>query len=149
MIALDSCFLIDLYWINSPRHENAVEILHQLEESDISEVLIYYNVFNEFVHTITDSKRFENAMSMKTALDIVDEWCDLEKIKVVFPEDSSFKRSITWLKLYDLGRKRLNDTNMAGCYATQGVTTIITANPKDFTSFGIFKTLDYSTQNHI
>ncbi len=40
-------------------------------------------------------------------------------------------------------RNRINDTQMASCYLTNGVFSIITANPKDFEIFESFEINDY------
>ena len=92
---------------------------------------------------ITDSKRFENPLTVKEAISIIDFWCDLENVTVLYPNDSSFKRTLAWMSLYNLGRNRINDTQMAACYVTQGVSKIITANPKDFEIFECFEVEDY------
>lgn len=144
MTGIDACFLIDLYWEDSPRHADAVKTLRAFSHNPTDELLVYHNVFNEFVHTITDTRRFENALSMKDALDIVDLWCDMEQVRVVYPSDSSFKRAVTWHKLYGLGRKRLNDTAMAACYAVEGASSILTANPKVFEIFETFRLINYA-----
>lgn len=147
MIALDTTFLIDLYWSDSPRHEKAVYFYNKLceqAENEPEEIIIYYNCFNEFVHVITDSKRFSNAFTMEDALDIVDLWCNLENVRIVYPDEKSFSMAKAWLSIYSLGRNRLNDTNMAACYAQSGASKIITANPADFNLFQIFTVMDYS-----
>ncbi len=143
MIGLDACFLIDLYWTDSPRHVQAVRMARSLGSQ--KKVMAYYNIFNEFIHVITDSRRFEHAMTMQQALDIVDEWCDLANVTVVYPDDNSYKRFVTWMKLNNLGRYRVNDTTMAACYAESGVTEIVTANPKDFECFECFAITDYAS----
>lgn len=136
MICLDTTFLIDLYWIDSPRHNSAVSLFNLLSdekgEYQDEDILVYYNCFNEFVHVITDNRRFENAMTMQRALEICEQWRDLEKLKIIFPDETSYTRALTWLSIYNLGRNRLNDTNMVACYVSQGASRIITANPKDF-----------------
>lgn len=156
MIALDTTFLIDLYWTDSPRHQKAVELFNKFsseaddENSSVLDgdksvrLMIYYNCFNEFVHVITDSRRFDNAFSMEEALDIVDQWSNLEGVKIVYPSEQSFTRAKIWLSIFKLGRNRLNDTNMAACYAQECASTIVTANPKDFEVFEVFELLDYS-----
>jgi len=143
MLALDSTFIIDLYWKDSPRHENACKWLEKLSESG-EEVCIYYNCFNEFIHVITDSRRFGNAFTMKEALEVVEQWRMLENVKILFPHEQSFGRTAAWLDIYNLGRKRLNDTNMASCYELAGVTQILTANPADF---GVFEALEAVVYN--
>lgn len=142
MTGLDTTLLIDLYWNDSPRHVKAVEFVKNLSLTD-EEILIYYNCFNEFVHVITDTRRFENAFTMKEAMDIVDLWCNLEKVTVIYPDDMSFGRAKAWISLYNLGRNRLNDTNMTACYVQNGVSKIVTANPKDFEIFEEIGIVDY------
>ncbi len=143
MIGLDTCFLIDLYWQDSPRNQNAKVQYTKLANDENEKIAIYYNCFNEFLHVITDSKRFENPFSIKEAISVVDSWCDIDRLSVLYPDDTSFKRSLAWMNMYNLGRNRINDTQMASCYLTNGVSSIITANPKDFEIFESFEIQDY------
>lgn len=142
MVGLDSCFLIDLYWEDSPRHAAVLKKFNEIAASG-QDVCVYYNCFNEFIHVITDKKRFENAFSMEEALSVVDEWRDLENVKILFPDEQSFGRTVAWLSVYKLGRNRLNDTNMAESYVHSGVSSVITANPKDFEIFSELKIIGY------
>lgn len=142
MIGLDSCFLIDLYWEDSPRHAAVLKKFNDIAASG-QDVCVYYNCFNEFIHVITDKKRFENAFSMEEALSVVDEWRDFENVKILFPDEQSFGRTVAWLSVYKLGRNRLNDTNMAASYVHSRVSSVITANPKDFEIFSELKIIRY------
>ena len=143
MIGLDTCFLIDLYWNDSSRHQNAKALYSKLANDDSVKIAIFYNCFNEFLHVITDSKRFENPFSIQEAIEVIDSWCDLENVNVLYPDDTSFKRTLVWMNMYNLGRNRINDTQMASSYITNGVSSIITANPKDFEIFECFDVQDY------
>ena len=73
----------------------------------------------------------------------VDFWCDLDRVKVLYPNDTSFKRTLAWMNMYKLGRNRVNDTQLASCYLSNNITSIITANPNDFEIFGSFELRDY------
>ena len=143
MIGLDTSFLIDLYWQDSPRNKNARDLFSRIVKDDSVELAIFFNCFNEFLHVITDSKRFENAFSIAEAIDVIDFWCDLDRVKVLYPTDTSFKRTLAWMNMYRLGRNRINDTQMASCYLSNNITSIITANPKDFEIFHSFELMDY------
>ena len=81
---------------------------------------------------------------MQEAIDVIDFWCDLERVTVLYPDDTSFKRTLAWMNRYNLGRNRINDTQMASCYLTNGVSSIITANPKDFELFESFIIENYN-----
>ena len=73
--------------------------------------MIYYNCFNEFVHVITDSRRFDNAFSMEEALDIVDQWSNLEGVKIVYPSEQSFTRAKIWLSIFIQWHVKVNAYN--------------------------------------
>ena len=143
MIGIDTCFLIDLYWQDSPRNKNARELFSKIANNESVKLAVYYNCFNEFLHVITDSKRFENPLSVSEAISVIDYWCDIDRVPVLYPDDTSFKRTLAWMNRYQLGRNRVNDTQMASCYLTSGVSSIITANPKDFEIFESFEINDY------
>ena len=85
----------------------------------------------------------ENPFTVKEAIAVIDFWCDLENVTVVYPDDSSFKRTLAWMNMHKLGHKRINDTQMAACYLAQGVSKIITANLKDFELFECSEVEDY------
>ena len=143
MIGLDTCFLIDLYWQDSPRNKNARALFSKIANDESAQVAIYFNCFNEFLHVITDSKRFSNAFTIQEAIDVIDLWCDIDNVKVLYPNDTSFKRTLAWMNMYKLGRNRINDTQMASCYLSNNITSIITANPRDFEIFKSFELQDY------
>ena len=143
MIGIDSCFLIDLYWQDSPRNKSARSLYQQLANDNSTKLAIYHNCFNEFLHVITDSKRFENPFSIKEAIDVIDFWCDIDGVTVLYPDDTVFKRTLAWMNMFNLGRNRINDTQMASCYLSNNITSIITANPKDFEVFQCFELKDY------
>ena len=143
MIGLDTCFLVDLYWQDSPRNKNAHALFSRLIDDESIQIAIYFNCFNEFLHVITDSKRFSNAFTIQEAIDVIDLWCDIENVKVLYPNDTSFKRTLAWMNMYKLGRNRINDTQMASCYLSNNITSIITANPRDFEVFQSFELRDY------
>ena len=142
-IGIDTCFLVDLYWEDSPRHAAAAALFKRLAEDSSCELFVYYHCFNEFMHVITDARRFENPFTMQESLAVVDEWCDLDRVEVLYPSDTSFKRTVAWLSMYKLGRNRIADTQMAAAYVSNGVFSLVTANPKDFAVFDMFALTDY------
>ena len=143
MTGIDTTFLIDLEIKEMPRHERAVEIFNKWREEKNSFLVIYSNVFNEFLHVITDAKRFVNPVPMETAIERCWYWIDHQRVKVVYSSDDSLKRQLLWMSMHELGRKRINDTTMAAVYAQEGVSKIITANPADFEILKTFEVIGY------
>jgi hypothetical protein len=66
---------------------------------------------------VTDPARFEEPLSMNTAMERVWFWADLERVRVLYPSDTSLERCFMWLSAFRLGRTRLLDTQMAAAYA--------------------------------
>lgn len=143
MTGIDTTFLIDLEILESPRHEKAVEIFNQWRKENNSLLVIYSNVFNEFLHVITDPKRFINPIPMDQAIERCWYWIDHARVKVVYSHDDSLKRQLLWMSMHKLDRKRITDTAMAAAYAQAGVSKIITANPADFDLLNTFELISY------
>lgn len=137
MIGIDTCFLVDLTMSGSPRHDGALKLFNEWKNTN-KRMCIFYNVFLEFQHIVTDAKRFEHPMTMEQALEQVWFWTEQERVKVLYPDHKSFGRAQLWISQHKLGRKRLTDTHMASCYAENGVDELWTANPKDFEVFQMF-----------
>lgn len=146
MTGIDTTFLIDLEILESPRHAAAVEVFNKWRNEKNSILVIYSNVFNEFLHVVTDPRRFTNPVPMETAIERCWYWIDHSRIRVVYSDDDSLKRQLLWMSMHNLGRKRINDTTMAAAYAQAGVSKIITANPDDFEILNTFELITYGEE---
>ena len=143
MIGIDTTFLIDLEIADSPRHQAALKLFNKWLGEKHSVLAIYNQTFLEFQHVITDSKRFNSPLTMEEAIERSWFWIDQERIKIIYPTESSLKRALLWCNMYKLGRKRIQDTNMAAAFAEAGVSELWTANPADFEILETFDLVDY------
>jgi len=143
LIGIDTTFLIDLEIADSPRHQAALKLFNKWLSEKHSVLAVYNQTFLEFQHVITDSKRFNSPLSMEKAIERSWFWIDQERIKIIYPTESSLKRALLWCNMYKLGRKRIQDTHMAAAFAEAGVSELWTANPADFEIFETFDLVDY------
>ncbi len=143
MTGVDTTWLIDLEITDSPRHEGALQLFEKWRSQKNSMLAIYYQSFLEFQHVVTDSKRFNSPLTMEQALERCWFWIDQERIKIIYPGETSLKRSQLWMSMYKLGRKRIQDTLMAAAFLESCVTQIFTANPADFEIFEAFDLVNY------
>lgn len=143
MIGIDTTFLIDLEISDSPRHQNALKLFNKWRKEEHSVLAIFNQSFLEFQHVITDAKRFNQPLTMEQAIERTWFWLDQERIKIIYPNDSSLKRALLWTNMHKLGRKRIQDTHMAAAFAESGVSKLWTANPDDFKILGCFDLVDY------
>lgn len=143
MTGVDTTWLIDLEITDSPRHEGALQLFEKWRSQKNSMLAIYYQSFLEFQHVVTDSKRFNSPLTMEQALERCWFWIDQERIKIIYPGETSLKRSQLWMSMYKLGRKHIQDTHMAAAFLESCVTQIFTANPADFEIFEAFDLVNY------
>lgn len=101
-------------------------------------------ILSEFVHIVTDKRRFENPLTVDQATDIAIKWWNSKESVQVFPTAASTRQQLIWMREFRLGRKRLLDTQLASTYHGKNITSIISSNAKDFAIYGIFDVINTS-----
>lgn len=136
MIGVDTTFLVQLEIIELPLHPAAHELLKR-EVLDVGEELVLApQILAEFLHVVTDAKRFAKPLTMPEALSKARLWWNAKEVRHAFPTAESTDLFLDWISQHNLGRKRLLDTQLASTLWTAGVRQLLTSNPKDFALFG-------------
>lgn len=136
MIGADTTFLVQLAVTDLPEYPQANALLEH-EVIDSGEMLaLAPQVINEFVHTVTDPKRFRRPMSILAAIDFAELRWNAAEVQHVFPTSDSARLFLRWLRDRRLGRKRLLDTELAATLWAADVRRIATSNARDFGVFG-------------
>ncbi|GEM_PF-5781855 len=52
MTGLDTCFLIDLYWQDSPRHKNAEALLNELQKDENIKLAVTESMIHRWLPAI-------------------------------------------------------------------------------------------------
>lgn len=138
MIGIDTTFLIELMVKELPNHKNAV----RLAEKYRGRFAIAPQVISEFIHVVSDGKRFSQPLTMEDAVQKAQELWAASDVKRVFPHEAAVALQLEWLAEYDLGRKRILDTQLAATYYVAGIRKIITTNGRDFTVFKKFEIIN-------
>lgn len=105
---------------------------------DGQDLAVTSGILAEFLHIVTDSRRFEIPLSMTEALKWAAFWSDAAEVAVISTEIAAHRQWLVWLEEHRLGRKHLLDTLIAATWRMAGVREIFTLNPSDFTVFGAF-----------
>lgn len=95
-------------------------------------------VLSEFIHIVTDPRRFGRHLESIEAREVASWWWNAPEVRHVFPNSAATLQFLAWLEQYSIGRKRLLDTLLAATYQAAGVRSILTTNSADFTVFGVF-----------
>jgi predicted nucleic acid-binding protein len=109
-------------------------LLDQLNRPDVT-LVVTPEIFHEFVHVVTDSKRFDPPVSMSEALSIVRLYLEKTNIECLGTTEAILGEALSLMERYKLGRKRVADTLFAATLLHDRINTIVTYNPKDFRVF--------------
>src|SRR5262249_33930705 len=101
-------------------------------------IAIAPQVLAEFIHIVTDPRRFAQALDMAAARQLAEQWWTAREVVRVFPDDAATRQFLAWLHQFYVGRKRLLDTLVAATSLQAGIPSILTTNQADFMVFGVF-----------
>ncbi len=98
-------------------------------------------VITEFVHIVTDPRRFATPLTIERALERARVWWNSPEIDRIEPDDEAVEWFLEAMARHHLGRKRVLDTLLAATYRSAGITSLLTLNAEDFGVFGEFSCL--------
>jgi hypothetical protein len=68
-------------------------------------------VLAEFIHIVTDPRRFTEPLDMTAAQQLAEQWWTARETVRISPDDAATRQFLAWLQQFSLGRKRLLDTS--------------------------------------
>lgn len=142
MMGIDTTFLVQLEIQEAAAHPAALAMLRREILGRDREAALAPQVLSEFIHVVTDPRRFERPLSMAQALAKANFWWNAREMERVFPQEQTVGQFLTWMGEHRLGRKRLLDTLLAAIYYDNGVTRIVTSNARDYQVFGVFELIE-------
>jgi len=134
---LDTTVLVEAEAISHPNCARTRALLEKMI-ADGNILALAPQVLAEFIHVITDGRRFERPLEMEEALGVAAKWWNAKEVRRVYPNGESVELQLRWMSDFRLGRKRLLDTQLAATYFVANVRSIVTANFKDYRVFEVF-----------
>lgn len=132
---LDTNVLVYAHVAALPEHGVVREFLAgQLARRDVTLVLTP-SVLHEFVHVVTDPRRFEPPVAMGEALALARLYLGRANVDCVPTDAESLEAAFNLVDRHGLGRKRLADTILAATFLRHSVRQIVTCNRSDFEIF--------------
>ena len=116
-------------------------LLEKLNDSDVT-LFITPAILHEFVHVVTDARRFEPPLEVSEAIAVARLYLGRTNVSCVSTDEKSVVHCFELLERHRLGRKRLADTLFAATLMRYGVTRLITCNPRDFTILENLEVID-------
>jgi predicted nucleic acid-binding protein len=135
ILALDTDVLV--HWVvEGAAHHTAVRRLLQEEVQERGSWLgLTPQVAREFLHIVTDPRRFANPLTMERAGQWVRDLWEADEVERIIPTAAVLPRTLQLLEQFRLGRKRILDTALAATLELAGVRRIATLNGTDFAVF--------------
>jgi predicted nucleic acid-binding protein len=137
----DTTFLVQLSISDTAEHRAALGLRDKLLDQG-GTLALAPQVLAEFVHIVTDRKRFLRPLTIPEALRQSSFWWNLAEAQHVFPTEESVLLFHSWMEEHRLGRKRILDTSLAAIFRTSGIHLVISSDPEAFRVFDCFEILD-------
>lgn len=129
---IDTNVLVYAHIAACPQHARARRrLLAELGDPEVTVVLSPL-VLHEFMHVITDGRRFEPPVSMPEAVALARGYVGRANVEVAPVGEAALRTALDQLERHQLGRKRIADTLLAASLIAAGATEILTCNPGDF-----------------
>jgi len=138
MIGLDTTVLVAYEIREAVGHAAVREHIATASRAGVEQYALAPQVLQEFLHVVTDSKRFERPLPMEDALQRCRAWWAAADVIHCHPGDRAWEQARLWMEEFRLGRKRILDTYLAATYHERGIQRLATANAADFALFKVF-----------
>jgi predicted nucleic acid-binding protein len=143
MLGVDTTVLVHLEIKEAAEHAAAHEWLRREILDRDETIALAPQVLVEFVHVVTDPKRFQAPLTIEQAVAKARFWWKAAEVRHVYPTAESTALFLDWMSQHELGRKRLLDTFLAATFRTAGIQRVATSNWRDFSVFGGFEMSSY------
>jgi len=134
---IDTGFLVAAEVVEHPDHQPARQKFQSFRAAGDRFALVP-QVLAEFVHVVTDPKRFTQPLTMEQALERAELWWESPEVDQLGSDAFSVRTFFAWMRQHRLGRKRILDTLLALTFREAGVQSILTTNVRDFAVMGGF-----------
>ena len=134
---VDTGFLVAAEVMEHPDHGAArAKLVGFVGAGDV--LVITPQVLAEFIHVVTDAKRFKTPLTMDSARDVAQKWWTAREVEQLATGPGAVAQFFAWHRAHGLGRKRILDTMLAATYRDAGINSLLTTNAKDFAILGGF-----------
>ena len=134
---LDTGFLVAAEVTGHPDHLAARRKLQQCRAAG-DRFGLTAQVLAEFIHVVSDPKRFSQPLTMYEALSRAELWWNSPEVDQLSPDGPTITVFLGWMRQHFLGRKRILDTMLAATFRAEQISSILTTNARDFAVLGGF-----------
>jgi predicted nucleic acid-binding protein len=135
ILGLDTDVLVSWAMTGAPQHVAARRLFEREIRRGSGHLGLTPQVLHEFLHVVTDARRFSEPLSMERARTLAADLWDAMEVERIVPPASVVHRTLELMGRFGLGRKRILDTALAATLEAAGVRRLATWNGADFAIF--------------
>lgn len=141
-LGIDTNVLVYAHMPALKEHEEVRKFLvAELHKPDVR-LVITPMVLHEFVHVITDGRRFEPPVPMSEAIAVARLYVGRANVECAAVTEGVLIDTFQLLEQHHLGRRRIADTLLVATFLRHGVHRLVTCNPADFGPFAGLELID-------
>jgi len=134
-VALDADVLVAWAMSGAPGHDGARRLVAAEGGEGGTGIALVPQVLFEFLHVVTDERRFERPLPMREALLLARRMWEARDVLRIVPGPLVLPRTLELLSDHRLGRKRILDVALAATLEGAGILSLATFNGRDFEVF--------------
>jgi predicted nucleic acid-binding protein len=135
ILGLDTDVLVNWAIVGAPYHKASRHLLSVEVHEKESRLGLTPQVLHEFLHIVTDPRRFAQPLPMDRARQMAADLWDAVEVERIVPSVAVVHRTLDLMGHLGLGRKRILDTALAATLEAAGVKRLATLNGADFEIF--------------
>lgn len=144
-VGVDTNVFIHAHLPSSPEHERVRAQLLALLASPDTCICTTPSILHEFVHVVTDAKRFAPPVSMAEAIALARRYLTASNVECLAADGQSAELALELMEQHQLGRERLADSMFAATLMRHAVNELVTCNVDDFKIFAGLAVIDPRT----
>lgn len=141
-LAIDTNVLIPWLVASAPGHLGASTLVAAELSRPGGRIVLVQQVCWEFLHVVTDPKRFTSPLTMEAARTLLLPVWQAAETSRVGPTPEVVPRVLELMAKHQLGRKRILDTALAATLERAGVRRLATLNGADFRCFPFIEVVE-------
>lgn len=139
---LDTNVLVYAHIPAFAEHEPVRRFLQgQLAAEEVT-LVVTPGILHEFVHVVTDARRFEPPLTMAEALAVARLYLGRTNVECAETDEAAVARAFDLVERHGLGRKRLADALLAATLMNHSVSELVTCDPRGFAPFDGLRVTD-------
>jgi predicted nucleic acid-binding protein len=135
ILGLDTDVLVSWAMAGALHHAAARRLFEREIRRGDSWLGLTPQVLHEFLHVVTDARRFPEPLPMERARELASDLWDAAEVERIVPSAGVVPRTLELMGRFGLGRKRILDTALAATLEAAGVRRLATWNGADFAIF--------------